>query len=61
MRYDVAMKKATSKRATPRKAVSFRLSDEALAKIAKLQNLYGLSATAVIEMAVRELARKGKV
>lgn len=55
------MKKASSKIARSKKATSYRLSDEALMKIAKLQGLYGISGTAVIEMAVRELARKAKV
>jgi len=55
------MEKPTSKKAAPKKGTSYRLSQEALAKIAALQTHYGLSATAVIEMAVRELARKAKV
>jgi hypothetical protein len=44
-----------------KKATSYRLSDEALACIAKLQAHHGISGAAVIEMAVRELARKAKV
>ena len=55
------MEKPTSKKAAPKKGTSYRLSQEALAKIAALQTHYGLSARAVIEMAVRELARKAKV
>jgi predicted transcriptional regulator len=53
------MKKPTQKRT--KTATSFRLSDESLAKIAKLQERFGISATAVVEMAVREMARKAKV
>lgn len=52
------MKKVPKK--TKKKATSYRLSDEALAYIAKLKAYHGISGAAVIEMAVRELARKVK-
>jgi hypothetical protein len=53
--------KKPPKKATPKKGTSYRLSDEALAYIAKLQAHHGISGAAVIEMAVRAQARKDKV
>lgn len=57
--YNRAMKKP-QKKATKR-AASYRLSDEALAKIAKLAAHHGISQAAVIEMAIRAQARKDGV
>lgn len=57
------MKKAPKKageKAT-KTAASYRLSDEALAKILALATHHGISQAAVIEMAVREQARKDGV
>lgn len=44
-----------------KKPTSFRLSDEALELIAKLATHLGVSQAAVIEMAVRLLAKREKV
>jgi hypothetical protein len=46
---------------TTKKATSYRLSDEVLAYIAKLQAHHGISGAAVIEMSVRAQARKDGV
>jgi hypothetical protein len=41
-----------------RAPVSFRLSDEAKALLAKLADHYGVSRTAALEIMIREQARK---
>jgi hypothetical protein len=53
------MKKPTTK--APKIATSYRLSSEALTLIARLAKHHGISQAAVIEMAVREQARKDGV
>jgi predicted DNA-binding protein len=44
-----------------KKGTSFRLSDEALRLIALLTAHLGLSQASVVELAVRDLARKNKL
>lgn len=44
-----------------KKATNFRLTPEALALILRIAEKLGVSQASVIEMAVRELARKQKV
>jgi hypothetical protein len=44
----------------PKQSTSFRLSDEALCLIRELSESLGLSQAAVVEMAVRKLAREEK-
>ncbi len=43
---------------TDKRPTSFRLSDEARELLTRLEAHYGLTKTAVVEMAVRELARQ---
>ena len=43
---------------SPRKPVSFRLSAEAIVLLEKLSVHLGIDKTSVIEMSVRDLARK---
>lgn len=43
---------------TDKQPTSFRLSDEARELIARLAATHGVTATAVLEMAVRHLARR---
>lgn len=45
----------------PKRPKSFRLSDEAVQKLAKLAEHFGLTETAVIEMLIREKARTERV
>ena len=45
--------------ATGKKATSFRLSPEALRMLAALAKQLGLSQASVIEMAIRDLSRRG--
>lgn len=51
MRYTVTMKHGTS----------FRLSGEALRLLAEMSAKMGVSQTAVLEMAIREIAKRQKV
>jgi len=46
---------------TPKEPTSYRLSAEAKALLAALARYYGTSQTAVIEMLVRDRARREKV
>jgi hypothetical protein len=44
--------------ATEKQPKSFRLSDEAIVMLDRLSGYHGVSQTAVVEMAVRQMARR---